>query len=48
VTIVPSDREMCGVGEIVTPAAMAAVSNAFARLTHRRPRSWPLLIRTGA
>jgi len=43
VTIVPSVREMCGVGEIVTPAAMAAVSNAFARLTNRPPRSWPLL-----
>ena len=43
VVIVPSDAGICGVGEIVTPAAMAAVSNAASRLLHRRVRSWPIL-----
>lgn len=45
VVIVPSDAGMCGVGEIVTPAAIAAVSNAASRLLGRRIRSWPILER---
>jgi isoquinoline 1-oxidoreductase beta subunit len=43
VVIVPSDAGICGVGEIVTPAAIAAVSNAASRLLGRRIRSWPIL-----
>ena len=43
VVIVPSDAGMCGVGEIVTPAAIAAVSNAASRLRGERIRSWPIL-----
>jgi CO/xanthine dehydrogenase Mo-binding subunit len=43
VVIVPSDAGICGIGEIVTPAAIAAVSNAASRLLGRRIRSWPIL-----
>ncbi|MGH8175387.1 MAG: molybdopterin cofactor-binding domain-containing protein [Steroidobacter sp.] len=43
VVIVASDAGFCGVGEIVTPAAMAAVSNAASRLLGRPIRSWPIL-----
>lgn len=42
VVIVPSDAGICGVGEIVTPAAMAAVSNAVSRLLRQRVRRWPV------
>jgi isoquinoline 1-oxidoreductase subunit beta len=42
VVIVDSDSGFCGVGELVTPAAMAAVSNAASRLLGRRVRSWPI------
>jgi CO/xanthine dehydrogenase Mo-binding subunit len=42
VVIVPSDNGICGVGEIVTPAAMAAVTNAISRLTGKRVRRWPI------
>ena len=43
VLIVPSDAGICGIGEIVTPAAIAAVTNAASRLLGRRIRSWPIL-----
>lgn len=43
VVLVPSDSGICGVGEIVTPAAIAAVSNAVSRLTGNRIRRWPIL-----
>jgi CO/xanthine dehydrogenase Mo-binding subunit len=43
VIIVPSDAGICGVGEIVTPAAIGAVTNAASRLLGRRIRSWPIL-----
>ena len=43
VVIVPSDAGICGIGEIVTPAAIAAVTNAASRLLGRRIRSWPIL-----
>lgn len=43
VVIVPSDAGICGVGEIVTPAAIAAVTNAASRLRGERIRSWPIL-----
>jgi isoquinoline 1-oxidoreductase beta subunit len=43
VVLVDSDAGFCGVGEIVTPAAMAAVSNAASRLLGRRVREWPIL-----
>lgn len=43
VVIVASDAGFCGVGEIVTPAAMAAVTNALSRLMRARIRSWPIL-----
>jgi isoquinoline 1-oxidoreductase subunit beta len=43
VMIVPSDAGICGIGEIVTPAAIAAVTNAASRLLDRRIRSWPIL-----
>ncbi|MBB6095237.1 CO/xanthine dehydrogenase Mo-binding subunit [Povalibacter uvarum] len=43
VVLVPSDSGICGIGEIVTPAAMAAVSNAASRLLGRRIRTWPIL-----
>jgi isoquinoline 1-oxidoreductase subunit beta len=43
VLIVPSDAGFCGIGEIVTPAAIAAVTNAASRLLGRRIRSWPIL-----
>jgi isoquinoline 1-oxidoreductase beta subunit len=43
VMIVPSDAGICGVGEIVTPAAIAAVTNAASRLRGRRIRAWPIL-----
>ncbi len=43
VVLVPSDSGICGIGEIVTPAAMAAVSNAASRLLGRRVRTWPVL-----
>lgn len=42
VVIVPSSAGVCGVGEIVTPAAIAAVSNAMSRLRGSRVRSWPV------
>lgn len=42
VVLVPGDNGICGVGEIVTPAAMAAVSNAVSRLTGKRVRCWPI------
>ncbi len=42
VILVPSDNGICGIGEIVTPAAMAAVSNAVSRLTSKRIRRWPI------
>ncbi len=43
VVLVESDAGFCGVGELVTPAAMAAVSNAASRLLGRRVREWPIL-----
>lgn len=43
VVIVPSDAGICGIGEIVTPAAIAAVTNAASRLAGRRIRTWPIL-----
>lgn len=43
VVIVQSNAGICGVGEIVTPAAMAAVTNAASRLLGRRVRQWPIL-----
>jgi isoquinoline 1-oxidoreductase subunit beta len=43
VVIVPSDAGICGVGEIVTPAAIGAVTNAASRLLGERIRSWPIL-----
>ncbi len=43
VIFVPSDAGICGIGEIVTPAAIAAVTNAASRLLGRRIRSWPIL-----
>jgi isoquinoline 1-oxidoreductase subunit beta len=43
VVLVPSDAGICGVGELVTPAAMAAVTNAASRLLNERIRSWPIL-----
>ena len=43
VVIVPSDAGICGIGEIVTPSAIAAVTNAASRLLGRRIRSWPIL-----
>ena len=43
VVIVPSDAGICGVGEIVTPAAIAAVTNAASRLQGKRIRCWPIL-----
>jgi isoquinoline 1-oxidoreductase beta subunit len=43
VVITPSDAGICGIGEIVTPAAIAAVTNAASRLLGRRIRSWPIL-----
>jgi isoquinoline 1-oxidoreductase subunit beta len=43
VVIVPSDAGICGVGEIVTPAAIAATTNAASRLRGKRIRSWPIL-----
>jgi isoquinoline 1-oxidoreductase beta subunit len=43
VILVPSNHGICGVGEIVTPAAIAAVSNAVSRLMGKRTRSWPIL-----
>jgi isoquinoline 1-oxidoreductase subunit beta len=43
VVIVPSDAGICGIGEIVTPSAIAAVTNAASRLFGRRIRSWPIL-----
>jgi isoquinoline 1-oxidoreductase beta subunit len=43
VVVVESDAGVCGVGELVTPAAMAAVSNAASRLLGRRVRNWPIL-----
>jgi isoquinoline 1-oxidoreductase beta subunit len=42
VILVPSDSGICGVGEIVTPAAIAAVTNAVSRLTGKRVRRWPI------
>jgi isoquinoline 1-oxidoreductase beta subunit len=42
VILVPTDNGICGVGEIVTPAAMAAVTNAISRLTGTRVRRWPI------
>lgn len=43
VVIVTSDAGICGIGEIVTPASIAAVTNAASRLLGRRIRSWPIL-----
>lgn len=43
VVIVESDAGFCGVGEIVTPAAIAAVSNAASRVLGRRVREWPIV-----
>jgi isoquinoline 1-oxidoreductase beta subunit len=43
VVIVPSNAGICGVGEIVTPAAIAATTNAASRLRGQRIRSWPIL-----
>jgi isoquinoline 1-oxidoreductase subunit beta len=42
VILVPSDNAICGVGEIVTPAAIAAVTNAISRLMGQRVRRWPI------
>jgi isoquinoline 1-oxidoreductase beta subunit len=43
VVLVPSESGICGVGEIVTPAAIAAITNAVSRLTGKRTRHWPIL-----